>query len=126
MGTLRAAVCMLLLNAPEGGKTFWVLCGGDHGGVIIAREIHAAREVDRRVLLVGVGTESWAHNLSEESDWPGQAVRHSTPVSRGAFHLVLSDDVVDAEGRYREQQVGDEATGGKRVKSTPYKDMTKR
>ena len=116
---------MLLRDVPECGKTFWVFCGGDHGSVFIAREIHAAREVDRRVLLVVVGTESWAHNLCEESDWPGQAARHSTPVGRGAFHLVLSDDVVDAEGRYREQ-VGDEATGGKRVKGTPNKDMTKR
>ena len=55
----------------------------------------------------------------------GQAARHSTPVSRGAgVNLVLSNDVDDAEGRDREQ-AGDEATGGKRVKGTPDKDMTK-
>ena len=39
-------------------------------------------------------------------------------------NLVLSNDVDDAEGRDREQ-AGDEATGGKRVKGTPDKDMTK-
>ena len=37
------------------------------------------------------------------------------------FNLVLSNDVVDAEGRDREQ-VGDEATGWKRMKVTPDKE----
>ena len=40
-------------------------------------------------------------------------------------NLVRAKDADDAEGPDREQ-VGDEATGGKRVKGTPNKDMTKR
>ena len=39
-------------------KSFGVLGGGDYGGVVIAREIPVAvREVDRRVILVDVGTD---------------------------------------------------------------------
>ena len=38
--------------------SFGVLCGGDFSGVVAAREMPVAvREVDRRVLLVDVGTE---------------------------------------------------------------------
>ena len=39
------------------------------------------------------------------------------------FNLDLSNDVDDADGRDKEQ-VGDEATGGKRTKGTFNKDMT--
>ena len=39
-------------------KFFGVLCGGDHGGVVVAREIPVAvGEVDRRLLIVGVDTD---------------------------------------------------------------------
>ena len=64
-------------------KSFVVLCGGDYGGVVAARDIPVAvREVDRRVLLVHVGTEVGLITCV----WSriGQAARHSTPVSRRA------------------------------------------
>ena len=58
MGTLLAAVCLLLLGAPECGKPFWILCGGDYGGVVAARETSVTvREIDLRVLLVHVAAE---------------------------------------------------------------------
>ena len=64
-------------------KFVGVLCGGDYGGVVVAREIPLAdREVDRRVLVVGVDTDVglitcvWSRIR--------QAAKHSTPVSRGA------------------------------------------
>ena len=48
-------------------ESFGVFCGGDCGDVIIAREIPVAvREVDRRVLLVDVGTDLGLINLCEE------------------------------------------------------------
>ena len=64
-------------------KSFRVLCGGDYGGVVAEREIPVAvREVDRRVLIVHVGTDVGLITCV----WSriGQAARHSTPVSRGA------------------------------------------
>ena len=65
-------------------RSFWVLCGGDYGGVVFAREIAVAvREVDRSVLVVDVDTDVGLINLCVESDWPKQP-RHSTPLSRGA------------------------------------------
>ena len=39
-------------------QTFWIFCGGDHGSVVLAREIVVAvREVDRRMLRVHVAVE---------------------------------------------------------------------
>ena len=39
-------------------QTFWIFCGRDHGGVVLAREmVVAVREVDRRVLRVHVPEE---------------------------------------------------------------------
>ena len=39
-------------------QTFWIFCCGDHGSVVLAREIVVAvREVDRRVLNVHVAEE---------------------------------------------------------------------
>ena len=64
-------------------KFFGVLCGGNYGGVLIAREIPVAvGEVDRRVLIVGVDADV-GHKRCVWSR-SGQAARHSTPVSRGA------------------------------------------
>ena len=81
MGTLLAAVCLLLVDALEMLKSFGILCGGDSGGVA-AREIRVAvREVDRRVLLVHVGAEVWAHILCVESDWPRSQTFHSSEQS---------------------------------------------
>ena len=38
-------------------KSFWILCGGDYGGVVAAREIPVTvKEVDQRLLLVRVRT----------------------------------------------------------------------
>ena len=66
-------------------KSFGVLGGGDYGGVIIAREIPVAvREVDRRVLIVHVGTDVGLITC----------IAKSTPVSRGARgSCVLTRDV---------------------------------
>ena len=60
-------------------KSFGVLCGGDKSGVVIALEIPAVGEVDRRVLFVGVDTDVGLITCV----WSriGQAARHSTPVS---------------------------------------------
>ena len=39
-------------------QTVWNFCGGDHGSVVLAREIVVAvRKVDRRVLRVHVAGE---------------------------------------------------------------------
>ena len=72
VGTLLAAVCLLLLDAPECGKPF--------GSSEV--EIMVAREIDRRVLLVHVAVEV---GLITCVCWTriGQAARHSTPVSGG-------------------------------------------
>ena len=58
-------------------KSFGVLCCGDTGGVVIAREftVVAVGEVDRRVLFVDVGTESCTHNLC--LGWPSSQTFHS-------------------------------------------------
>ena len=64
-------------------KTFWILCGGDYGGVVTARETSVTvREIVRRVLIVDVGTDVGLMTCV----WSriGQAARHSTPVSRSA------------------------------------------
>ena len=122
MGTLLAAVRLLLLDALECGNPLGSSVVETMVASTIAREIlFAVREVDRRVLLVDVDTDLGLITCVRSRI--GQAARHSTPVSRGAG--VLSSDVVDAEGRDREP-VGEEATGGKRVKSTPDEDMVKR
>ena len=64
-------------------KSFGVPCGGDFGGVVIAREIPVAvGEGDRRALTVGVDTDIGL--ITSEWSRIGQAARHSTPVSRGA------------------------------------------
>ena len=60
-----------------------------------------------------------------ESEWPSSQTFHSSDQKHRGFIRFLSNDVDDAEGRDREQ-VGDEATGGKRTKGTLNKDMTKR
>ena len=63
-------------------KFFWILCGGDYGGVVAAREIPVTVRVrDRRVLLVHVGVEVGLMTCV----WSqiGQAARHSTPVRGG-------------------------------------------
>ena len=64
---------------------------------------------------------SWAHNLCEESDWPSSQTFHSSE-QRGKGSI-WSSPKDDAESRDTEQ-VGNEATGGKRVKGTPINDMT--
>ena len=52
MGTLLAAVGLPLAGCSCRRKTFWILCGGDFGGVVAARETSVTvREIDRRVLL---------------------------------------------------------------------------
>ena len=64
-------------------KTFWILCGGDFGGVVTAPETSVTvREIVRRVLIVDVGTDVGLTTCV----WSriSQAARHSTPVSRGA------------------------------------------
>ena len=81
------------------------------------------REIDQRVLLVHVGTQVGPLTCLE-SEWPSSQTFHSREQRGRGFNLV-PNDVDDAEGRDREQ-VGDEATGGKRTKGTPNKDMTKR
>ena len=63
-------------------KSFAILCCGDYGGVIAAQEIaDVVREVDRRVLLVDVGTEVGLITCVWGRIDP--AASHSTPV-RGA------------------------------------------
>ena len=105
-------------------RSFGVLCGGDYGGVVAAREIaDAVRMVDRRAPRSG-RHRSWAHNLCLESDCIGQTFHSSEQRGKG-FSLVLSNDVDEAESRDREL-VGDEATGGKPMKGTPDEDMTER
>ena len=64
-------------------KSFGVLCGGNNGGVVIAREILVAvGEVVRRVLIVGADTD--VRLITCVCSRIGQAARHPTPVSRGA------------------------------------------
>ena len=64
-------------------KSFRAIGGGDYGGVIIAREIPVVvKEVDRRVLIVDVGTGAGLITCVRSRS--GQAARHSTPVGRGA------------------------------------------
>ena len=49
-----ACCCWMLLNVED----LRVLCGGDNGGVKVEQEIPVAvREVDRRVLVIGVDTD---------------------------------------------------------------------
>ena len=63
-------------------KAFWILCGGDYGGVVTALETSVTVwEIDRRVLLVHVAVEVGLITCV----WSqiGQAARHSTPVSGG-------------------------------------------
>ena len=63
-------------------KSFAILCC-DESGVIAAQEIRVViREVDRRVLLVDVGTEVGL--ITCVLSRIGQAASHSTPVNRGA------------------------------------------
>ena len=70
-------------------KSFAVLCGGDYGGVIIARKFPvAAREVDRRVLIIHVSTDVGLRTCVRSRI--RQAARHSTPVSRGAGGSIWS------------------------------------
>ena len=62
-------------------KSFGVLCGGDYGGVVAAREILVAVRRLIGVLLVQVGTEVGLTTCV----WSRIALaKHSTPVSRGA------------------------------------------
>ena len=86
-------------------NSFAILCCGDHGGVIAAQEIPVVvREVDRRVLLVDVGTEVGL--ITCVLSRIGQAASHSTPVSRGAG--VLSGPLVTENKQEMERQEGNE------------------
>ena len=113
VGTLLAAVCLLAAGCSWVLGSVRVLCGGDYGGVVIVRETPVAiGEVDRRVLVVGMDPDVgpicvWRLQWAEVQEWL----------------LVTAHGVDEAEVRDREQ-VEDEAFRGKRVKSTPNKDMT--
>ena len=95
VGTLLAAVCMLLPSVVE---------------IVVA----SSRRGKFRWLsgrLIGVCS------LAKQPDTPLQWLEGQ------GFYLVLSNDVDDAEGRDREK-VGDEAKRGKRTEGTFNKDMT--
>ena len=87
-----------------------------NGGVIIAREIPVVvKEVDRRVLIVDVGTGAGLITCVRSRQWPSSQTLHSSEQRGRGLIWSSPKHVDDAEGRDREQ-VGDEATGGKRVK----------
>ena len=86
--------------------SFAILCCGDYGGVIAAQEIPVVvREVDRRVLLVDVGTEVGLITCVFESDWQSSQPFHSSE-QRGRGLIWSSRD---------REQAGDGTTGGKRT-----------
>ena len=79
MGTLLAAVCLLLLDAPE--------CGNYSGSSVVAIMVASSRrgeipvtvrEIDRRVLLVQEGVEVGLIKLCVESDSPSNQTLQSS------------------------------------------------